>query len=150
MYIYLFQILFHFRLLQVISILTRAIEEVLVVYLLHIYYCVYGNPKLLVYPSPTLGTMNFFSVSSSLFQFCLLAVLSLCCCTWAFSRWHEEGYSLAAVHGLLVVVASRCGAWTLDCSDSVVVACGVSCLVACGIFLEQRLNLCPLHWQVDS
>ena len=62
-----------------------------------------------------------------------------------FSLWDEEGYSLAAVHGLLIVVASRCGAWTLHCSGSVVVACGVSCLVACGIFLEQRLNLCPLH-----
>ena len=28
--------------------------------------------------------------------------------------------------------------------------CGLSCLVACGIFLDQGLNLWPLHWQVDS
>ena len=24
------------------------------------------------------------------------------------------------------------------------------CSVACGIFLDQGLNLCPLHWQVNS
>ena len=27
---------------------------------------------------------------------------------------------------------------------------GLSCSVACGIFLDQGLNLCPLHWQADS
>ena len=26
----------------------------------------------------------------------------------------------------------------------------LSCPAACGIFLDQGLNLCPLHWQVDS
>ena len=26
----------------------------------------------------------------------------------------------------------------------------LSCSVACGIFPDQGLNLCPLHWQVDS
>ena len=30
----------------------------------------------------------------------------------------------------------------------VVVAHGLSCPVACGIFSDQGLNLCPLHWQV--
>ena len=29
-------------------------------------------------------------------------------------------------------------------------ACGHSCSLACGIFLDQGLNPCPLHWQVDS
>ena len=33
---------------------------------------------------------------------------------------------------------------------SVVVAHELSCSVACGIFLDQELNLCPLHGQVDS
>ena len=33
---------------------------------------------------------------------------------------------------------------------SVVAAHGLSCSVACGIFLDQGLNSCPLHWQVDS
>ena len=27
---------------------------------------------------------------------------------------------------------------------------GLSCSAACGIFLDQGLNLCPLHWEVDS
>ena len=32
----------------------------------------------------------------------------------------------------------------------VVVAHGLSCSTACGIFLDQELKLCPLHWQADS
>ena len=32
----------------------------------------------------------------------------------------------------------------------VVVGQGLSFPVACGIFLDQGLNPCPLHWQVDS
>ena len=32
----------------------------------------------------------------------------------------------------------------------VVAAHGLSCSVACGIFPDQGLNLCPLHWQVHS
>ena len=27
---------------------------------------------------------------------------------------------------------------------------GLSCSVACGIISDQGLNLCPLHWQVES
>ena len=36
------------------------------------------------------------------------------------------------------------------CAGSVVVAHGPSCSTACGIFPDQALNLCPLHWQADS
>ena len=32
----------------------------------------------------------------------------------------------------------------------VVVAFGLSCFTACGIFLDQGLNLCLLHWQANS
>ena len=35
-------------------------------------------------------------------------------------------------------------------AGSVVVAHGPSCSTACGIFPDQGLNLCPLHWQADS
>ena len=35
-------------------------------------------------------------------------------------------------------------------AGSVVVAHGPSCSVACGIFPDQGLNPCPLHWQADS
>ena len=37
----------------------------------------------------------------------------------------------------------------LECG-LVVVAHGLSCSTACGIFLDQELKLCPLHWQADS
>ena len=35
-------------------------------------------------------------------------------------------------------------------AGSVVVAHGPSRSAACGIFPDQGLNLCPLHWQADS
>ena len=35
-------------------------------------------------------------------------------------------------------------------SGSVVVEHRLSCSITCGIFLDQKSNLCPLHWQVDS
>ena len=44
--------------------------------------------------------------------------------------------SLVAEHGL----------W----SASVVEACRLSCPLACGIFPDQGLNQCSLHWQADS
>ena len=50
-----------------------------------------------------------------------------------------------------------CGAQVLGTWDSVVgtrgsvaVVHGLSCSVACGIFPDQGLNLCLLHWQADS
>ena len=50
----------------------------------------------------------------------------------------NRAYSLVAVRELLIVV------------PSLVVAHGLNCLGSCGIFLDQGLNLCPLHWQADS
>ena len=35
-------------------------------------------------------------------------------------------------------------------AGSVIVAHGPSCSAACGIFPDQSLNPCPLHWQADS
>ena len=52
----------------------------------------------------------------------------------------NEGYSLVLVHGLLIEVASLVAEHRLQ-------AHGLSCG---GIFLDQGLNPCPLHWQVDS
>ena len=45
---------------------------------------------------------------------------------------------------------SCCGAWALGMRASVVVAHRLSCSLACEIFPDQGLNLCPLHWQVNS
>ena len=38
----------------------------------------------------------------------------------------------------------------LQSARSVVVAHRLSCSAACGVFPDQGLNLCPLHWQADS
>ena len=58
--------------------------------------------------------------------------------------------SLVAEHGLLGARASVVVARGVQSAGSVVVAHGLSCSVACGVFLDQGLNLCPLHWEVNS
>ena len=45
---------------------------------------------------------------------------------------------------------SCCRARALSPWASVVVAPGLSCSTECGIFPDQGLNPCPLHWQADS
>ena len=55
------------------------------------------------------------------------------------------GYSQVVMHGLLIAVAFHVAEHGLSSRGA-----GLSCLVACEIFPEQVLNLCPLHWQVDS
>ena len=58
----------------------------------------------------------------------------------AFSSCGEQGLLLVAVCGLLITVASRCGAQALGMQASVAVACGLS---SCGSrALECRLNSC--------
>ena len=48
------------------------------------------------------------------------------------------------------VRASGVAAPRLWGTGSVVVVHGLSCSVACGIFPDQGLNSCLLHWQADS
>ena len=62
----------------------------------------------------------------------------------------SRGCSLVAVPRLLIVVASPVVEHGLYSAGSAVVVHRLSCPVARGVFLEQGLNLCPLHWQVDS
>ena len=45
---------------------------------------------------------------------------------------------------------SCCGTWALGPWASTVLMHGLSYPMAFGIFPDQRLNLCPLLWQVDS
>ena len=105
-----------------------------------------------------------------LFIYLFLALLGLRCCVWAFCSCGERGLLFVAMHGLLIAVAplvaehgvqarglqqlwhagSVVVARGLQSSGSAVVAHGLSCSVACGIFPDQGLNPCPLHWQVDS
>ena len=45
---------------------------------------------------------------------------------------------------------SGCGSPAPGARASVAVACGLGCSAARGFFVDEGLNLCPLHWQVDS
>ena len=87
-----------------------------------------------------------------------------------FSSCGEQGLLLVVVCGLLIAVASLVAehrlqvrglqqlwhagsvvvAHGLQSKGSVVLVHGFSCSVACGIFPDQGLNLCALHWQADS
>ena len=97
----------------------------------------------------------YMSVRYFLF-FYLFIIFSFWLC-WVF----------VSVRGLSIVAASgghsssRCAGLSLSrplllrstgCrrAGSVVVAHGPSCSAACGIFPDQGLNPCPLHWQADS
>ena len=73
-------------------------------------------------------TEHFFRGMPSDFFFLIylfLAALGLHCCVRAFSSCGEQGLLLVAVRGLLIVVASRCGARALGMRASVVVARGL-------------------------
>ena len=66
------------------------------------------------------------------------------------------GSCLAVVHEPRISF-SGCGARALRPQASLAAALGISscnvwlsCSEACGIFLDQWLNLCPLHWQANS
>ena len=104
---------------------------------------------------------SFFYIYIYLFICLFLAALGLRCCVWAFSSCGERGLLFVEVHGLLIVglllLFSSCGARAsvvvvhrLQSEGSVVVVHGFSCSVACGIFPDQGLKRCPLHWQADS
>jgi len=62
----------------------------------------------------------------------------------------SRGYPLFLVHRLQCVWASAVAAPRLQGKGSVVVAHGLSCSAVCGIFPDQGLNLCLLHWQAES
>ena len=82
--------------------------------------------------------------------FFLLAALGPRCCARAFSGCGERGYSslqCTAFSLLWLLLLRSTGSRH---TGSVVVARGLSCSLACGIFLDQGLNPCPLHWQEDS
>ena len=69
-----------------------------------------------------------------------LVALGLHCCVWAFSSCGEQGLLFLAVHGLIVVGFSCCGAQDLGVRASVVVVHGLS---SCGSrALERRLSSC--------
>ena len=91
-----------------------------------------------------------------------LAALGLCCCVGVFCSCSEQDYSWLPHMGfslqrLLLLwstgpgtQASVVAAHGLQSSGSVVVTHSLSCSMAHGIFPDQGLNPCPLHWQVAS
>ena len=73
------------------------------------------------------------------------AVFSL---RWLLLLWstgsRRAGFSICGTRASVIV------AHGLQSAGSVVVAHGLSCSAAYGIFPDQGLNPCPLHWQADS
>ena len=95
-----------------------------------------------------------WSPNTKIFFFYLLIYVWLC---WVFVS--VRGLSLIAASG--DHSSSRCVGLSLSRplllqstgsrrAGSVAVAHGPSCYAACGIFPDQGLNPCPLHWQADS
>ena len=86
----------------------------------------------------------------NLFVYLFLAVLGLRCCARAFSNCGERGLLSVAVRGLLIAVASHCGARVLGARASVIVAQGSRAqgsrgagFSSCGSrALERRLSSC--------
>ena len=97
----------------------------------------------------SLGSGAFFSYGYRFFFF-FLAVLGLCCCAGFSLVAATKGCSLVAVRRLHMMVASLVAEYRLAGRGSIVVTHGLSCSTACGIFPDQGLNLCLLHWLVDS
>ena len=96
------------------------------------------------------GSSLLWRLFSNCGNWCLLSS----CGAWTS---HCRGFSCCRARGFRarrlqylrhmgsVIVASG-----LSSTDSVVLAHGLSCSTTCGIFLDQGLNLCLLHWQADS
>ena len=95
--------------------------------------------------------------------FFFLAVLGLRCYVNFSLVLESSGYSLVAVHQLLIGWASLIvehrllgmlalvvtDPW-LESTGSVVEAHELNCPKACGIFPDQESNPCLLNWQADS
>ena len=82
----------------------------------------------------------FLFIYFFVYLFINLAALGLRCCTQAFFSCVERGLLFVAVRGLLIAVASWCGARALGTRASVVVARGLS---SCGLRApERRLSSC--------
>ena len=69
---------------------------------------------------------------------------------WSTGSRHTCFSSCGAQAQQLLHVGSVVVARGLQSAGLVVVVHGLSCSTACGIFLDQGLNPCPLHYQADS
>ena len=77
------------------------------------------------------------------------AVVSLLCCKQVFSSGDEWGLPFVTGPGFLTVVAPPVAGYRLQAHR--LSNCGTRlAALARGIFPDQELNSCLLHWQVDS
>ena len=99
------------------------------------------------------GVFYFFNYLIIYFWLCWVFVaahrLSLVEASGGYSSLRCAGFSLRWLL-LLWSTGSRHAGSELWHVGSVVVAHGLSCSAACGIFPDQGLNPCPLHWLADS
>ena len=70
------------------------------------------------------------------------------CFSGLLSSCSDPGLLLGQFYELLIAVI--CFLAQALVMASIVVAPWLSSPLACGVFLYQKLNLCPLHWQVES
>ena len=114
-----------------------------------------------IFALPSWVVLGGFEFLSFLKKMYLVLVVPVFIAARGFSLVAESGATLHcgawASHGSGF---SCCGAQTLDAWASVVAACwittcsswslecGLSCSATCGIFPDQGLSLCPLHWQI--
>ena len=97
-----------------------------------------------------MAILFFYFFKFYLFIYFILAVLGLRFCARAFSSCSERGPLFIAVRRPLTIAASLVASTGSRRAGSAIVAHGSSCSAACGIFPDQGLNPCPLHWQADS
>ena len=64
-----------------------------------------GSPPKCIFNNPAFS-LSSIMIIVFLKLFLILAVLGLCCYTWAFSSCGEQGLLFVVVHGLLITVAS--------------------------------------------
>ena len=105
---------------------------------------------------PEVGLLDHMIVLFSIFLnygyfMCLLLLLShfpSSCCWWGLLFLQCMDFSLCwlLVPGASLVMKRR----LYSTRASIIMMHGLSCSAACEIFLDQGLNPCPLHWQVDS
>ena len=106
--------------------------------------CMFSLVKCLFCLLPLLF-FNFY-----LFIYLFMTVLGLRFCVRAFSSCGKWGHSSSRCVGLSLLRPLLLRSTGSRHAGSVIVAHGPSCSVACGIFPDQGLNPCPLHWQADS
>ena len=119
--------------------------------MLNLFSCTYSSYVYILWKNICSHSLPIFFPFSFINFICVLAALglpysawALCCCMLAFSSCGEqEPVSRCSAWASPYSDFSCCGAQSLGCGSSVVVAHGLSCPMACGI-LVPRLGIEPM------